>query len=169
MGIPWKCSGSDSELLAPEAWVWSLVRKLRSHQPWGMAKKIINAACFCNPMDCSPPGSSIHGIFQARVLEWVPLPSPHALRDSSDYNEHRTNWIFMSALGILTHLTLTITLQSRHFGYFRWETEMQRGLGNSPNVTQWVKWWNEVLNWHMLPLVFTIVLLYSTDFSRRTW
>ena len=30
----------------------------------------------CNPMDCSPPGSSIHGIFQARVLEWVPLPSP---------------------------------------------------------------------------------------------
>ena len=24
----------------------------------------------CNPMDCSPPGSSIHGIFQARILEW---------------------------------------------------------------------------------------------------
>ena len=23
-----------------------------------------------NPMDCSPPGSSIHGIFQARVLDW---------------------------------------------------------------------------------------------------
>ena len=29
-----------------------------------------------NPMDCSPPGSSVHGIFQARGLEWVPLPSP---------------------------------------------------------------------------------------------
>ena len=28
-----------------------------------------------NPVDCSPPGSSVHGIFQARVLEWVPLPS----------------------------------------------------------------------------------------------
>ena len=28
-----------------------------------------------DPMDCSPPGSSVHGIFQARVLEWVPLPS----------------------------------------------------------------------------------------------
>ena len=24
----------------------------------------------CGPMDCSPPGSSVHGIFQARVLEW---------------------------------------------------------------------------------------------------
>ena len=26
-----------------------------------------------DPMDCSPPGSSIHGIFQARVLEWGPI------------------------------------------------------------------------------------------------
>ena len=24
----------------------------------------------CDPMDCSPPGSSVHGILQARVLEW---------------------------------------------------------------------------------------------------
>ena len=30
----------------------------------------------CNPMDCSPPGSSVHGIAQARILEWVPFPSP---------------------------------------------------------------------------------------------
>ena len=29
-----------------------------------------------DPMDYSPPGSSVHGIFQARVLEWGPLPSP---------------------------------------------------------------------------------------------
>ena len=27
----------------------------------------------CYPMDCSPPGSSIHGIFQARILEWVAI------------------------------------------------------------------------------------------------
>ena len=25
----------------------------------------------CDPMDCSPPGSSVHGIFQAWILEWV--------------------------------------------------------------------------------------------------
>ena len=29
-----------------------------------------------DPMDCSPPGSSAHGIFQARGLEWGALPSP---------------------------------------------------------------------------------------------
>jgi len=27
----------------------------------------------CDPKDCSPPGSSVHGIFQARVLEWVAI------------------------------------------------------------------------------------------------
>ena len=29
----------------------------------------------CDPMDCSPPGSSVHGILQARILEWVVMPS----------------------------------------------------------------------------------------------
>ena len=28
----------------------------------------------CDPMDCSPPGSSVHGISQARILEWVVVP-----------------------------------------------------------------------------------------------
>ena len=27
-----------------------------------------------DPMDCSPPSSSVHGIFQARILEWVAVP-----------------------------------------------------------------------------------------------
>ena len=32
-----------------------------------------SCAALCNPMNCSPPGSSIHGIFQARVLEWFAI------------------------------------------------------------------------------------------------
>ena len=28
----------------------------------------------CDPMDCSPPGPSVHGILQVRVLEWVAMP-----------------------------------------------------------------------------------------------
>ena len=27
----------------------------------------------CDPMDCSPPGSFVHGIFQARILEWFAI------------------------------------------------------------------------------------------------
>ena len=30
----------------------------------------------CDPMDCSPPGSSLHGISQARILEWIAFPPP---------------------------------------------------------------------------------------------
>ena len=30
----------------------------------------------CDPMDCSPPGSCVHGILQARILEWLPFPPP---------------------------------------------------------------------------------------------
>ena len=35
----------------------------------------------CDPMDCSPPGSSVHGILQARVLEGVAMPSSGDLPD----------------------------------------------------------------------------------------
>ena len=33
------------------------------------------------PMDCSLPGPSVHGIFQTRILEWLPFPSPGDLLD----------------------------------------------------------------------------------------
>ena len=39
---------------------------------------LVTPSCltFCNPMDCSPSCSSVHGILQARILEWVASPSP---------------------------------------------------------------------------------------------
>ena len=38
-------------------------------------KSEVTQSCptLCNPMDCSLPGSSIHGILQARVLEWIAI------------------------------------------------------------------------------------------------
>ena len=44
---------------------------------WRISESEVAQLCLtlCNPMDCSLPGSSIQGIFQARVLEWVPFPS----------------------------------------------------------------------------------------------
>ena len=38
-------------------------------------KSLSSCPILSDPMDCSLPGSSVHGIFQARVLEWVPSPS----------------------------------------------------------------------------------------------
>ena len=39
------------------------------------AKSLQSCLTLCNPMDCSPPGFSVHRIFQARILEWVVIPS----------------------------------------------------------------------------------------------
>ena len=38
---------------------------------------LVTKSCLtlCDPMDCSLPGSSVHGILQARILEWVVMPS----------------------------------------------------------------------------------------------
>ena len=38
----------------------------------------------CIPMDCSLPGSSVHGIFQARILEWVTFPFSRGCSQSRD-------------------------------------------------------------------------------------
>ena len=38
----------------------------------------------CNPMDCSPPGSSVHGILQARIPEWIDIPFSRGSSGPSD-------------------------------------------------------------------------------------
>ena len=40
-------------------------------------KVLVASLCptFCGPLDCSPPGSCASGVLQARVLEWVGMPS----------------------------------------------------------------------------------------------
>ena len=42
------------------------------------AKMLQSCLTLCDPMDCSPPGSSVHGILQARILPWVAMPSSRA-------------------------------------------------------------------------------------------
>ena len=39
------------------------------------AKSLQSRLTLCNPMDCSPPGSSVRGVSQARILEWVAISS----------------------------------------------------------------------------------------------
>ena len=39
------------------------------------AKLLRSYPTLCEPMDYSPPGFSVHGILQARILEWVAMPS----------------------------------------------------------------------------------------------
>ena len=48
------------------------------------AKLLQVCLSLCNPMDCSPPGSSLQGIIQARILEWVAISFP---RESSQLKD----------------------------------------------------------------------------------
>ena len=40
-----------------------------------MLKSLQSCPTLCDPINCSPPGSSVRGIFQARILEWLAMPS----------------------------------------------------------------------------------------------
>ena len=42
----------------------------------------------CDPMDCSPPGSSVHGILRARILEWVAMPLLQGIFPTQEWNPY---------------------------------------------------------------------------------
>ena len=55
----------------------------------------------CDPMGCSPPGSSVHGIFQARILEWV--VTPHSRGSSQPRGQTPVSCISSIGRWILYH------------------------------------------------------------------
>ena len=62
---PWDSPGKNTGV----GWHFLLqCRKVKSESEVAQSCQTL-----CNPMDCSLPGSSVHGIFQARVLEWVAI------------------------------------------------------------------------------------------------
>ena len=72
------------------AWKWKVKVKSLSRvrllaTPWTAAHQA--PPTLSDPMDCSPPGSSVHGIFQARVLEWGAV----AFSDIWNLNNNKTN------------------------------------------------------------------------------
>ena len=58
------------------------------------AKSLQSYLTLCNPMDCSPSGSSVHGIFQARTLEQVAIPSSRGSSQprNQTYVLHLLHW-----------------------------------------------------------------------------
>ena len=63
---------------------------------------------FCNPMDCSPPGSSVHGISQARILEWVAISFSRKSSQPRDWTHishpHLNSYPYLKVLHkILSH------------------------------------------------------------------
>ena len=77
--------------------------------PWGNSSLHISclSACsvgkwcltLCYPMDCSPPSSSAHGTFQARILEWVAMLSSRGSSQPRD-------WTHISYVSCIAHQVL---------------------------------------------------------------
>ena len=59
------------------------------------AKSLQLCTALCDPMDCSPSGSSVHGILQARILEWVAIP----FSKGSSWPRDRTHTSYVSYIG----------------------------------------------------------------------
>ena len=59
-----------------------------AHCAWMHAKSLQPCLTLCNPMDCSLSGFSVHGILQARILEWVAMPSLQGIFPTQRLNLH---------------------------------------------------------------------------------
>ena len=96
--------------IPPSITVFSNESTLRIRWPkyWSVS---VTQSCptLCDPMDCSPPGSSVHGILQARILEWVAIPFSRGSSWTRDWT-----WVSFIAGRFFTICT-TITFRSLPF------------------------------------------------------
>ena len=53
---------------------------------------VLSHVWLCDPTDCSPPGSSVLGIFQARILEWVAISSSRGIFPTQGSNSRVLHW-----------------------------------------------------------------------------
>ena len=69
-------------------------------------RKLVAQSCLtlCDPMNYSPSGTSVHGILQARILEWVAIPFSKGFSQSRDWTQVSctagrffTNWVIRKA------------------------------------------------------------------------
>ena len=80
----------------------------------------------CNPLDCSPSGSSVHAIFQARILEWIAISSSrgssrprdlaHTSCGSCTGGGFFTCWAIREAQEITYSIYLSLTYFTKHGG-----------------------------------------------------
>ena len=68
------------------------------------AKSLQLCLTLCDPMDCSLPGSSVHGIFQASTLEWITISSSRG--SSQPRAQTHVSCILFSSVESLNHVQL---------------------------------------------------------------
>ena len=72
----WRNPGAGASTGSREKWTRSLLTRSSGYIMAALcmhAKSPQSCHIICNPVNCSPPGSSVHGILKARILEWVAI------------------------------------------------------------------------------------------------
>ena len=82
----------------------------------------------CSPRDCRPPGSSVHGILQARILEWVAIPFSRGSSQSRD-----GTWVFCIAGRFLTIWATTQGCSQMPFCLWSWPPIWDVTLSSMPH------------------------------------
>ena len=99
---------------------------------------------FCDPMDCHPPGSSVHGILQARILEWVAIFFSKWSSQPSDQTQ-------VSCIGrwILYHLSHQGNPYNQGYGFSHshvWMWQLDHKEGWAPRTDAFRLWcWRRLL------------------------
>ena len=73
-----------------------LIKRGQWELPWfetrrngvGLVLSRFSCIWLCHPMDCSPQGSSVHSILQARILEWAAMPLLQGVFLTQGWNQH---------------------------------------------------------------------------------
>ena len=88
-------SGTEKTLSPQTQWLWPLLIWL--HNQSESESHSIMSDSLRPIMDCSPPGSSVHGILQARILEWVAMSSSRGFSQPRDRTQvsHIVDGLFM--------------------------------------------------------------------------
>ena len=101
--------GVQLQICEPQTVTWESTGGRRWKEGCMCAKSPQSSLTLCNPMGCSPLGSSVHGILQARILEWVAMPSPAGLlRVKSSLCQLRSVWSRASDLASSSFIICTM-------------------------------------------------------------
>ena len=98
----WMEEYDKRQLLRLQAWVQNTTPMTQQfHSCVCSAKSLQLCQTLCNPMNHSPPGSSVHGILQARILEWIAKPSSR--RSSQPRDRTHVSYVSCTGRHVLYH------------------------------------------------------------------
>ena len=93
---------------------------------------LVTQSCptLCNPMDCSPPGSPVHGIFQGRTLEWIAISYSRGSSQPRDQT-----WVFWIADRFFTVWATSTALWGMNSGH-SWTAWFKSFGGGNKSISQ---------------------------------